>query len=60
MQAAELQALKAQEEAQNAQAAAQSAASSTEHWKSRCGLRKLTQISHEHVPARLTKGQMRC
>ena len=37
MQAAELQALKAQEEAQNAQAAAQSAASTIEHWKSRCG-----------------------
>ena len=36
VQAAELQALKAQEEAQNAQAAAQSAASTVEHWKSRC------------------------
>lgn len=36
VQAAELQALKAQEEAQNAHAAAQSAASSAEHWKSRC------------------------
>jgi len=45
VQAAELQTLKAQEEAQNAHAAVQSAASSVEQWKSRCAPR-----SCEHTP----------
>ena len=37
LHAAELQLLKAQDEAQQAHASAQSAASSVEQWKSRCG-----------------------